>query len=179
MARRRRLTCVVQSEGLSFTTKSTNLHEWGAASPGNFLFGLIPKAACFWTSECSAGVSPAWVSRSMAGETPALQKTSESRISERHWYYSCSFGNFVVQKCSVPEHPVRLICFPSGSGCLEKFAPRKHPAPITRRASPRVVKLTVAYVACNASSTTRGLRAVTINKALAAPSGSRRFCSQF
>ena len=34
---------------------------------------LIPKAACFWTSECSAGVSPAWVSRSMAGETPALQ----------------------------------------------------------------------------------------------------------
>jgi hypothetical protein len=36
-------------------------------------FRLIPKAACFWTSECSAGVSPAWVSRSMAGEKPALQ----------------------------------------------------------------------------------------------------------
>jgi hypothetical protein len=34
--------------------------------------GFMPKAACFWTSECSAGVSLAWVSRSMAGETPAL-----------------------------------------------------------------------------------------------------------
>jgi hypothetical protein len=34
---------------------------------------LIPRAACFWPSECSAGVSPAWVSHSMAGWTPALQ----------------------------------------------------------------------------------------------------------
>ena len=32
---------VVQSEGLSLTTKSTNFHEWGPASPGNFVFGFI------------------------------------------------------------------------------------------------------------------------------------------
>lgn len=42
-----------------------------------------------------------------------------------------------------------------------------------------MVNLTIVYAACNASSTTRGLQAVTISKALAAPSGSRRFCSQF
>ena len=41
MARRRRPTCVVQSEGLSFTTKSTNFHEWGAASLEIFGFGFI------------------------------------------------------------------------------------------------------------------------------------------
>ena len=41
MARRRRPTCVVQSEGLSLSTNSTNFHEWGAASPENFVFGLI------------------------------------------------------------------------------------------------------------------------------------------
>jgi hypothetical protein len=38
---RRRPTCVVQSEGLSFTTKSTNFHEWGAASLEIFGFGFI------------------------------------------------------------------------------------------------------------------------------------------
>jgi len=37
------------------------------------LIDLIPKADCFWTSECSVGVSPASVNLSMAGETPALQ----------------------------------------------------------------------------------------------------------
>jgi hypothetical protein len=31
----------VQSEGLSLSTNSTNFHELGAASPGNFLSGLI------------------------------------------------------------------------------------------------------------------------------------------
>jgi hypothetical protein len=41
MARRRRPTCVVQTKGLSLTTNSTNFHEWGAASPENFVIGLI------------------------------------------------------------------------------------------------------------------------------------------
>ena len=41
MARRRRPTCVVQSERFSLTTNKTNFHEWGAASPENFVFGLI------------------------------------------------------------------------------------------------------------------------------------------
>ena len=31
----------VQTKGLSFTTKSTNFYEWGAASPENFGFGFI------------------------------------------------------------------------------------------------------------------------------------------
>jgi hypothetical protein len=44
--------------------------------------GLKPKAACFWTSECSAGDSPARVSRSMAGGTPALQKIATKVLSK-------------------------------------------------------------------------------------------------
>lgn len=43
----------------------------------NHIYFLLPtytKNSFFLTSVCSAGVSPAWVSRSMAGETPALQQ---------------------------------------------------------------------------------------------------------
>jgi hypothetical protein len=54
----------------------------GAAAEVSFPFieGFIPKAACFWTSECSAGVPPASVGLSMAGETPALQKSNRNSI---------------------------------------------------------------------------------------------------
>ena len=54
----------------------------GAAAEVSFPFieGFIPKAVCFWTSECSAGVPPASVGRSMAGETPALQKSNRKSI---------------------------------------------------------------------------------------------------
>ena len=45
-----------------------------------FIERFIPKAACFWTSECSAGVPPASVGLSMAGETPALQKSNRNSI---------------------------------------------------------------------------------------------------
>ena len=45
-----------------------------------FIEGFIPKAVCFWTSECSAGVPPASVGLSMAGETPALQKSNRNSI---------------------------------------------------------------------------------------------------
>ena len=41
MARRRRPTCVIQTKGFSLTTKRTNFHEWGAASPEFLLIGLI------------------------------------------------------------------------------------------------------------------------------------------
>ena len=38
---RRSCEKAVQTNGLSLTTNSTNFHEWGAASPGKFVLGLI------------------------------------------------------------------------------------------------------------------------------------------
>jgi hypothetical protein len=37
----------IQTTGNSLTTNSTNLHEWGAASPENFLAGIIRVHACY------------------------------------------------------------------------------------------------------------------------------------
>ena len=58
MARRRRPTCVVQSEGLSLSTNSTNFHEWGAASPENFVFGLIRVHSVNSRFKCSVPEHP-------------------------------------------------------------------------------------------------------------------------
>jgi hypothetical protein len=37
----------VQTEGISLTANSTNFREWGAASPENFVFGLIRVRSWF------------------------------------------------------------------------------------------------------------------------------------
>ena len=69
MARRRRPTCVVQSEGLSLSTNSTNFHEWGAASPENFVFGLM-RVHSVVVQKCSV---PEYPSRTGSFVFPADQ----------------------------------------------------------------------------------------------------------
>jgi hypothetical protein len=53
----------------------------GNADP-DFLRALISTASRCWSFESSAGVSPASVSLSMAGKTPALLNALKSRISD-------------------------------------------------------------------------------------------------
>jgi hypothetical protein len=65
---------------------------------------MISKAACFWTSECSAGVSPAWVSRSMAAETPNTVIIAHKR--EGHRRPACvrrMAWRFLMSRC-VKDH---------------------------------------------------------------------------